>query len=122
MIKLFTKYALVGVINTLIHWVTFALLYYAAGADQALSNFGAFCVAVTFSFFVNAKVTFKSDATTIRYMFYVLFMGALSVSVGWVAEVSGLPALFTLVTFSAVSLLVGFFYSRFFVFKVKDAQ
>ncbi|MBU9808785.1 GtrA family protein, partial [Rahnella sp. SL6] len=72
MLKLFTRYSSVGVINTLIHWLVFAGLY-ACGTRQSLANILAFAVAVTFSFFVNARWTFKAEATTRRYMFYVLF-------------------------------------------------
>lgn len=120
MLKLFTKYVSIGVINTLIHWVVFGAIYYGLHANQALSNFSAFCVAVTFSFFANARFTFQAQATTIRYMMYVFFMGALSCIVGWGADKSGLPPLFTLISFSAISLICGFFYSKFIVFKEKQ--
>lgn len=116
MLKLFTKYASVGVINTLIHWVVFAMVF-SGGADQALSNFSAFCVAVTFSFFANARWTFRSEATTIRYMIYVVFMGALASMIGWAADKLHLHPVITLVVFSAISLVCGFFYSKFIVFK-----
>ncbi len=41
MLKLFTKYASVGVLNTLIHWVVFATCFYALGTSQAMfSGYG----------------------------------------------------------------------------------
>ncbi|EBU6655699.1 translocase, partial [Salmonella enterica subsp. enterica serovar Typhimurium] len=59
MIQLFARYFSVGVINTLLHWVVFAALVYLASTTQATANLIAFIVAVTFSFFANAKFTFK---------------------------------------------------------------
>ncbi|WIJ65174.1 GtrA family protein [Serratia nevei] len=84
--KKFFKYAAVGVLNTAIHWAVFFCMLRYLGADQALSNFVAFCIAVTFSFFVNTKVTFQSTATTTRYVLYVAFMGFLSILTGYMAD------------------------------------
>ena len=119
MLKLFSKYLSVGVLNTLIHWATFLILLHFFNASQSVANLAAFCFAVTFSFFVNAKWTFQSDATVIKYILYILFMGALAWGVGWIADFSALPAIATLVVFSFISLICGFLYSKFFVFKVR---
>lgn len=117
MLKLFARYTSIGLINTLIHWVVFAICIYALHTGQALGNFAGFVVAVSFSFFANAKFTFKSSTTTMRYMLYVGFMGTLSAVVGWAADKSGLEPIVTLVTFSAISLVCGFIYSKFIVFR-----
>ena len=121
MLKLFSKYFTVGIFNTAIHWVVFAACFYALHTNQALANFVAFCVAVTFSFFANAKYTFKARATSGRYLLYLGFMGALSAATGWLADYCGLPALFRLIAFSAISLICGFFYSKFIVFRSEKA-
>ncbi|PQY56832.1 translocase [Cronobacter sakazakii] len=117
MLKLFTKYASVGVLNTLIHWVVFATCFYALGTSQALANFSGFVVAVSFGFFANARFTFNSSTTTTRYMLYVGFMGSLSAAVGWAADECSLPPVVTLVVFSAISLVCGFVYSKYIVFR-----
>ncbi|HGC3514883.1 TPA: bactoprenol glucosyl transferase, partial [Escherichia coli] len=98
-------------------WVVFGVCIYAAHTNQALANFAGFVVAVSFSFFANAKFTFKASTTTMRYMLYVGFMGALSATVGWTADRCSLPPIVTLVTFSAISLVCGFVYSKFIVFR-----
>ncbi|RWT56003.1 hypothetical protein DN588_19290 [Enterobacter cloacae] len=77
MLKLFAKYTSIGVINTLIHWVVFAVCIYTLHTGQALGNFSGFVVSASFSFFANAKFTFKSSTTTMRYLLYVGFMGSL---------------------------------------------
>lgn len=118
MVKIFARYMSVGVINTFIHWVIFAMLY-ATGQSQSFSNFVAFCCAVTFSFFANAKWTFSAEATTVRYLLYIIFMGAMAAIVGLCADRTRISPLITLVIFSAISLICGFFYSKYVVFKVK---
>lgn len=112
----FTRYVSVGVINTAIHWALFLGLQ-GLGFNQWSSNGIAFLAAVTFSFFANAKVTFQARATPKRYAIFVLFMGGMSVSVGAAADYLGLYPLFTLVAFSGISLVVGFLFSQWFVFR-----
>lgn len=117
MLKLFAKYTSVGLINTLIHWVIFAMCIYVFQTSQALANFSGFIVAVSFSFFANARFTFNSSTTTLRYMLYVGFMGGLSAAIGWMADKCGMAPIITLVAFSAISLVCGFIYSKFIVFR-----
>jgi len=117
MLKVFVKYAMVGGLNTAIHWITFAIVYHVIEHDQMISNFAGFCVAVTFSFFVNAKWTFQSEHTPLRYFMYVGFMGALALLCGYTADAIDLNPLVTLIAFSAISLFIGFLYSSFIVFK-----
>lgn len=117
MLKLFTKYVSIGVINTLIHWLVFAICLYILSASQAIANFSGFAIAVSFSFFANARFTFNSSASISRYLLYVGFMGALSFAVGWIADMCAFPPVVTLVTFSAISLVTGFIYSRYIVFR-----
>ena len=117
MLKLFAKYTSIGVLNTLIHWVVFAICIYVFHTGQALGNLAGFVVAVSFSFFANARFTFKASTTTVRYMLYAGFMGTLSAAVGWCADKSGLAPIITLIVFSAISLVCGFIYSKFIVFR-----
>ncbi|WP_312412248.1 GtrA family protein [Pseudescherichia sp.] len=117
MLKLFAKYTSIGIINTLIHWVVFAICVYPFHSSQALANFAGFVVAVSFSFFANARFTFGSHTTAMRYMLYVGFMGTLSAAVGWGADLTALAPIVTLVAFSAISLVCGFIYSKFIVFR-----
>lgn len=117
MLKLFAKYTSIGVINTIIHWCVFAIGIYGFHTSQSLANFSGFVVAVSFSFFANARFTFKKSTTTGRYMLYVGFMGTLSAVVGWVADMSSVAPIITLIVFSAISLVCGFIYSKFIVFR-----
>ncbi|EJZ3536445.1 GtrA family protein, partial [Salmonella enterica subsp. enterica serovar Derby] len=113
-------YTSIGVLNTLIHWGVFAFCVYGMHTHQALANFSGFVIAVSFSFYANARFTFNASTTTLRYMMYVGFMGTLSAVVGWMADQCSLPPLVTLITFSAISLVCGFIYSRFIIFRDKN--
>lgn len=117
MLKLFSRYLSVGVLNTLLHWAVFTAVLTLTSASQAIANLVAFGVAVSFSFIVNSRFTFKIKATPGRYMVFVGFMGLLSLLIGWMADRLTLPPLMTLVGFSAISLVGGFFYSKYVVFR-----
>lgn len=115
-LTLFRKFASVGVLNTIIHWSTFYFLFKFLDVRQALSNLLAFTVAVNFSFFANQKYTFKTYASMSRYIVFVLFMGLMSFLIGFLSDHLRLPGLFTLVSFSGLSLVLGFLFSHFIVF------
>ncbi|EBT5520216.1 GtrA family protein [Salmonella enterica] len=117
MLNLFSRYISVGVLNTAIHWLCFLALFTLIGMNQAISNLVAFCVAVTFSFFVNAEWTFNSKATTGRYVTFVIFMGGVATLTGYISDRLHAPALITLSAFSVFSLVAGFIYSKFIVFR-----
>lgn len=115
--KLFARYTTVGIINTFIHWVIFSVFVYIMGTAQSVANFIGFTIAVSFSFFANARFTFSASTTTLRYLLYVVFMGMLSAAVGWAADWYRLPPMLTLLTFSTISLICGFIYSKYIVFR-----
>jgi putative flippase GtrA len=117
MFKLFAKYTSVGLVNTIMHWAVFGLCFLVYQTNQSTANFLGFMVAVTFSYFANAKFTFNAQKSKTRYFLYVVFMGSLSIIVGALSDEIKLPAVVTLVIFSVVSLLIGFLYSKFFIFK-----
>lgn len=77
----------------------------------------AFLIAVTFSFFANAKYTFSAKATSRGYILFVGFMGILSFVSGQVSDNYNISPLITLIEFSSISLVCGFMYSRFIVFR-----
>ncbi|HHO9739160.1 TPA: GtrA family protein [Escherichia coli] len=117
MLKLLTKYASIGIINTAIHWIVFGLLCYSLGTTQAMANLAGFCVAVTFSFYANANFTFKKKATGKRYFAFVTFMGLISYLTGHLSDALSLPPIATFLIFSPASVLIGFVYFNFIVFK-----
>ncbi|WP_251813904.1 GtrA family protein [Campylobacter jejuni] len=117
---IFRRYISIGVLNTIIHWFIFFICFYFLQITQAWSNFMAFCVAVTFSFLANSKWTFESKANWIKYISFTAFMGCLALFLGYVADKLNFPTIVTLVSFSFISLFIGFLYSKYVVFKVKN--
>ncbi|QJT81348.1 GtrA family protein [Kosakonia sp. MUSA4] len=117
MLNLFSRYVSVGVVNTAIHWLVFGLLIHLVSMTQATANLIAFCVAVTFSFFANARWTFKTKVTYSGYIMFVLFMGFMAGLTGYLSDIMKVPPLITLVAFSAISLACGFIYSKLIVFR-----
>ena len=116
---LFGRYASISVLNTAIHWVVFFLLLYGVTLNQAWSNFIAYMIAVTFSFFVNAKFTFKAKVSKRRYLSFASFMAVLSFMTGSFADETALTPLITVAVFSFISLVIGFSYSHLVVFREK---
>jgi len=116
-VKGFAKYVSVGLVNTLIHWSVFLALCFGLGVRQAYSNLVAFSVAATFSFFANARYTFNAKASWVGYLLFVGFMGLLSLGTGHLADVLILPALLTLILFSGISVVCGYFYSKHVIFR-----
>lgn len=112
----FIKYALIGVLNTAIHWGSFYLLFYF-NSNQGLSNSIAFLIAVTFSYFVNAKLNFKAPLDLFKYLCFVAFMAVLAFATGYCAELFELPPLLMLILFSGISLILGFLFSKWVVFR-----
>ncbi|AZF14627.1 MULTISPECIES: GtrA family protein [unclassified Pseudomonas] len=115
--KGFTCYTLIGIANTVIHWQLFFMFRVAFEWSQALSNFLAFCVAASFSFYVNAFFTFDMPASFGRYLLFMTCMGGLSLGVGWLADRWYVPGLVTVVVFSLISLVCGFLLSKWVVFR-----
>lgn len=116
-IKQFSKYFSIGILNTALHWSVFLFMHYVCYLSQSISNLTAFIIAVTFSFFMNAKFTFSQKATAGKFISYTVFLGGLSYLVGFISDQIELPAIVTLVVFSAISLICGFIYSKYIVFK-----
>ena len=115
--KGFSSYTVIGVANTLIHWQVFFLLSVALDWHQARSNLVAFCIAASFSFYMNALYTFDHKLSVGGYLLFMVAMGALSYGVGHVGDLWRLHGLLTVAMFSAVSLVLGFFISKYVVFR-----
>jgi putative flippase GtrA len=113
----FSTYALVGLANTLLHWQMFFVLRVAVGLDQSTSNLAAFCVAASFSYYLNAIYTFDAKLSAMGYLVFLCLMGALSYVVGYLGDRWQIHGLLTVAAFSLLSLMLGFLLSRYVVFR-----
>jgi putative flippase GtrA len=116
-LKRFSKYSFTGIVNSVVHWMSFLFLYYKCDAGQTLSNIAAFSFAVTFSFLVNSKFTFTFTMTCSRYRKYISFIAIMSAFFGWGGQTLRLPPLITLFLFSLFSLFFGYLYLSTSVFR-----
>ncbi len=114
--KQFSLYALIGVFNTGVHWLVFALLW-SFSFSQATSNLAGFLAASLFSYLVNSKYTFQTEVNLKRYLTFMLGMALISLGVGWMGDLFEWHPVVTLVLFSLISLFLGFIWSKFIVFK-----
>lgn len=114
---MFLKYCSIGVVNTALHWLIFGLCFTLLNLNQSTANLTAFLVAVTFSFFMNAKFTFNQAPTGLKYILFTVFMGFLSYITGLISDKLSLHPILTLLSFSIISLAFGYLYSKWIVFK-----
>lgn len=111
----FLSYGLIGVANTAIHAIVFLSLV-SSGLAQSAGNLIAFAVAVTFSFFANAKFTFKQQPTLSKFFKMTGVMAVLSWFSGLAGDELQCPPVITFIAWSVGSYIAGFIISRFFVF------
>ena len=111
----FFCYGLVGLVNTAVHAAVFFSLV-ALGAAQSVGNLVAFLVAVTVSFFANARFTFKQRPTVAKFFKMTAVMALLSFASGAAGDVLAVHPVVTFIVYCAVSYVAGFLLSRFFVF------
>ena len=111
----FVRYGLVGVVNTAVHAAVFFSLV-ALGAAQSVGNLVAFLVAVTVSFFANARFTFKQRPTVAKFFKMTAVMALLSFASGAAGDALAVHPGVTFIVYCAVSYVAGFLLSRFFVF------
>ena len=112
----FILYGLIGVLNTGVHFIVFMGVYQIIDS-QTISNFIAFCAAVVFSFFMNAKFTFQKRPTAKMFVKMFFVMSLLSLGAGYVGDLFTVHPLITFVGYCAFSYLVGFVLSKTFVYK-----
>ena len=116
MIINFSIYALIGVLNTTIHWVVF-YIFYLLHLEQSFCNLLAFVCAASFSYILNSKYNFKIKLKRKKYSYFLIIMGMINYLIGLSSENLELPPLFTLVISSFLSLFLGFIVSNFFIFR-----
>ena len=115
--KGFPALTVIGIADALIHWQIFFVLCSAIGLTQAASNFGAFCVAAAFSFYVNLLYTFDSETSVLGYLLFMGLMAGASFGIGAIADTHGWHGLLTVTVFSVLNLTLGYCFFRFVLFR-----
>ncbi|OEC89284.1 GtrA family protein [Acinetobacter sp. YK3] len=112
----FTKYIIFGGVNTIVHWFIFFLLH-TFYFKQYICNFIGFCCAVVSSYIINAKYNFKSKQSFKNFSLFFCLMGGVNLSIGRFADSLEFYPFYTLLVSSLLSLFIGYFFSKYFVFK-----
>ena len=115
--KGFPALTVIGIADALIHWQIFFVLCSAIGLTQAASNFGAFCVAAAFSFYVNLLYTFDSKTWVLGYVLFIALLGGTSFGIGAIADTRDWGGLLTVTVFTALNLMLGYCFFRFVLFR-----
>lgn len=95
----FLRYGLVGIANTLVHAAVFFVLV-NLGQAQSISNLAAF----------------RQRPTLTKFLKMTLVMSFLSFGSGWLGDYLTINPIITFLVYCALSYILGFLLSRFFVF------
>lgn len=108
-------YSIIGVINTVVHLCVFVAVV-RIGHTQAFSNLCAFLVAVTVSYVLNARFTFKTRPKISQYCRMVVSMAVISWLFGYVGDTYKLEPVLTFVIYCIINPILGFIISKYFIF------
>lgn len=108
-------YAVIGVVNTAIHLLVF-LFVIELGCTQALSNVFAFLAAVTVSYLLNARFTFRTSLKFNRYCRMALIMAVFSYLFGFIGDTYQFNPILTFFVYCLINPILGFVVSKYFVF------
>jgi putative flippase GtrA len=123
MLAQFIKFAVVGVLNTAIHYGVFYALYRFAGVYHLVASGAGFCAAVTHSYILNKFWTFKRRGSRVHeefLKFFLVSLLSLCVNLTGMAILVELlavhPPLAQLVTIG-ITLVLNFLGNRFWTFR-----
>lgn len=121
-INKFIKFGLVGVLNTLINWIIFALLNFA-GVYYIIANVIAYAIATANSYIWNSKWVFKYNGkdkkeTTVRFVILNLVGLALNTAILYfLVDILLFNKLVGLVITTAIVMVINYLLNKIWVFK-----
>lgn len=111
----FIKYGVVGLLNTVVHFIIFITALHF-DLNQATSNLFGFIVAVSFSFILNSLFTFNAKPTFSRYLKMVCIMAVISYGFGFLGDSLSFHPLVTFVVYCGCSYIISFTLVKKFVY------
>ena len=120
----FVKFGLVGVLNTLINWIIFALLNFI-GVYYIVANVIAYVIATANSYIWNSKWVFKyngknKNETTAKFV--ILNLIGLGLNTGilcLLVDMVGFNKLIALVITTGIVMIINYIVNKLWVFKEK---
>lgn len=113
----FIKYNLIGLINTLIHWSIYFYSLYELNFSSTISNVIGFLFAATGSYIFNSKFNYNQEINTIRYIKFLFIMSILAYTIALIFQSQELSHFIMLITYTLTSVILGFFLTKYWVFK-----
>lgn len=121
-INKFIKFGLVGVLNTLINWIIFALLNFV-GVYYIVANVIAYAIATANSYIWNSKWVFKYNGedkkeTTAKFIILNLIGLALNTAILYfLVDILSFNKLVGLVITTAIVMVINYIVNKIWVFK-----
>ena len=121
-INKFIKFGLVGVLNTLINWIIFALLNFV-GVYYIVANVIAYAIATANSYIWNSKWVFKYNGedkkeTTAKFIILNLIGLALNTAILYfLVDILSFNKLVGLVITTAIVMVINYIANKIWVFK-----
>ncbi|WP_207745889.1 GtrA family protein [Clostridium sp. D53t1_180928_C8] len=123
-INKFIKFGLVGVLNTLINWIIFAVLNFV-GVYYIVANIIAYAIATANSYIWNSKWVFKYNGkdkkeTTIKFVILNLIGLALNTAILYfLVDILLFNKLIGLVITTVIVMVINYIVNKIWVFKEK---
>ncbi|MBM6819042.1 GtrA family protein [Clostridium saudiense] len=120
----FIKFGLVGVLNTLINWIIFAVLNFV-GVYYIIANVIAYVIATINSYIWNSRWVFKykgedKKETTTKFILLNLVGIALNTMILYLlVDLIGLNKLIALVITTVIVMVINYIVNKIWVFKEK---
>ena len=120
----FVKFGLVGVLNTLINWIIFALLNFI-GVYYIVANVIAYVIATANSYIWNSKWVFKYNGknkkeTTANFVILNLIGLGLNTGILYLlVDMVGFNKLIALVITTGIVMIINYIVNKLWVFKEK---
>ncbi|MGC8765469.1 MAG: GtrA family protein [Brevinematia bacterium] len=116
------KFSLVGVMNTLVSWITFFSLFYFFKVDFRISNVISYILGLINSFLFNKFWTFKSKKYRSIEIFFFFLVFIISFSVQYfftlfLKDKLGLTPVMAYISGNILYTLVGFFGNKYLTFR-----
>ena len=111
----FIIYCLIGLLNTAIHFFSF-LFVLKIIEYQTISNFIGFCFGLCFSFFMNARFTFKEKTDVRKFFKMLITSGGLALLFGFMGDSFQFSPFLTFCIYIILNPIFGFIITKYYVF------
>lgn len=121
------KYGLVGIINTLVDYGVFTLVYQLAGLEAGLSQIIGFMCGSVCGYVLNSNFTFREGKGRTKGQFfqYVGVDIVLALFSGWLMQLAsgaGINAYLAKIALTVVIMLLHYIIYKYIVFRIKKEE